>query len=103
MNSSANNPSGRSAGWIVAAMVAVIAVCAVSFMVSQRPREAIAVAEGDPLIGEAARATRTAPSAVPTPLRPMIRKPEAMARTAPGGAFNAADAASNAAAVEPAR
>jgi hypothetical protein len=68
MNRSAISPSGQSAGWIVAAIVAVIAICAVSFMLSQRPRLAIAVAEGDPLMEEAARVAPSATkAAIPAP------------------------------------
>lgn len=87
----------------MAAIVAVVAVCAVSFMISQRPQEAIAVAEGDPLTGEVLRGPQTAPPA-PAPLRP-IRRPAApaLAQATPGAALSAEDAASDASAVEPAR
>jgi hypothetical protein len=103
-----HEPPGRSAGWVVAAIVAVVAICAVSFMITQRPQEAVAVAEGDALTGEMQSsqtpAQPTAPAATPvnppdgadtgrTPPEPYIP---------PRTAMDANSAASNASAIEPA-
>jgi len=62
-----NAPPQRNTGWIVAAIVAVVAVCAVSFMVSQRPQEAIAVSEGDPKRGAPQRTAPTTQRGAPNP------------------------------------
>ena len=103
-----NEPPRRSTGWVVAAIVAVVAVCAVSFMISQRPQEAIAVAEGDPLTGAPARPAPTTPSSVAAPVR--INPPDGAdtgriapePSVAPRTAMDANAAGSNASAVEPA-
>ena len=72
-------PPRPTAGWGVAAIVAVVAVCAVSFMVSQKPQQAMAVAEGDPLTAVTPRAPRAAPI-------PAGRGPEAIRANPPDGA-----------------
>ncbi len=109
----------RSAGWVVVAIVAVIAICAVSFMVTQRPREALAVAEGDTLTGEMLRGPQPAPAQPPVRARAAIdsqaatragAKAAAAAEQAansadaiPAAALDANAAASNASAIESAR
>ncbi len=107
-----HEPPGRSAGWVVAAIVAVVAVCAVSFMITQRPQEALAVAEGDPLTGEMQRDSRPAHRATPGGAPEAIRvNPLDGADTGrippepyipPRTAMDANAAGSNASAVEPA-
>jgi hypothetical protein len=87
-----NDPPQRRAGWVVAAIVAVVAVCAVSFMISQRPQEAIAVAEGD-----AAQAVRVNP---PDGADTGRIAPEPY--VAPRTAMDANAAGRNASAIEPA-
>jgi hypothetical protein len=104
-----HDPSGRGAGWVVAAIVAVVAICAVSFMITQRPQEAIAVAEGDPLTGDrapqvrqpggAANTVRVAP---PDGADTGRLAPDPGPPPPPRAAWNANAAASNANAVEPA-
>ena len=106
------HPSRQSAGWVVAAIVAVVAVCAVSFMITQRPQEAMAVAAGDPLTGDMLRGpqkTPTTPGGAPEAIRvhPLAANaaPERNAAVpAPTlGALDATAVGSNASAVEPAR
>ncbi len=105
-------PPERSTGWVVAAIVAVVAVCAVTFMITQRPQEAMAVAEGDPLTGEVSPApqmARTTPGGAPEAIRIQPMDGADTGRLAvqpvippPSGAMNANGAAANASAVEPA-
>ena len=104
-------PPPRTAGWVVAAIVAVVAVCAVSFMVSQRPQEAIAVAEGDALTGAPPRAPRNAADTSGGASQARRLNPPDGADTgrvapepytAPRTAMDANAAGSNASALEPA-
>lgn len=107
-----DHPPERRAGWVVAAIIAVVAVCAVSFMVAQRPQEAIAVAEGGSLASAPAHRLPTAPTtpggaAEAIRVHPMDGSDTGriIAETpppAPRGAMDANAAGSNAAAVEPA-
>jgi hypothetical protein len=108
-----HDPPGRGAGWVAAAIVAVVAVCAVSFMITQRPQEAMAVAEGDPLTGEMQNGQTPAHPTTPGDAPEAISvKPLDGADTGrippepyipPRTAIDANAAASNASAVEPAR
>lgn len=106
-----SDPPQRTAGWVVAAIVAVVAVCAVSFMISQRRQEAIAVAEGDALTGAPPRAPRNGPNTsggAPEALR--VNPPDGAdtgriapePHVAPRTAMDASAAGSNASALEPA-
>ncbi len=103
-----NDPPPRTAGWVVAAIVAVVAVCAVSFMISQRPQEAIAVAEGDPLASAPPRPVPTAPNNAPAAIRVYPPDGSDTGRiapepyVAPRTAMDATAAGSNASAIEPA-
>jgi hypothetical protein len=103
-----HEPPGRNAGWVVAAIVAVVAICAVSFMITQRPQEAVAVAEGDPLTGEIQSNRQPAHPTAPAAVR--VSPPDG-ADTGrippepyipPHTAMDANAAASNASTVEPA-
>ena len=84
----------------------MVAVCAVSFMITQRPQEAVAVAEGDPLTGEMQRGQQPAHPTAPAAIR--INPPDGAdtGRTPPEPyippqtAMDANAAASNASAVE---
>ena len=110
MNRPPPHPSGQSAGWVIAAIVAVVAVCAISFMISQRPREAIAIAAGDTATSRTPLGSQTAPPVQSAPPTTTTRRPAGaapmspadLAGAEPGMAFNAGDAVSNAAAIEPA-
>ncbi len=103
-----HEPPGRSAGWVVAAIVAVVAVCAVSFMITQRPQEAVAVAEGEGLTGAARPAQRTTPGGAPEAIRVQPLDGADTGRIPPEPyipprtAMDANAAASNAFAIEPA-
>jgi hypothetical protein len=108
-----NDLAGKGAGWIVAAIVAAVAICAVSFMVTQRPRAAMAVAEGDPLTGEILRVPQTAagPATGPPAVHAQaarttdaaVADTAAVAQAAPSSAMDANTAGSNASTVETAR
>lgn len=106
-----SHPPGGIAGWVVAAMVAVVAVCAVSFMITQRPREALAVAGGDPMHEAPPRAALMAPTTPSDAAPARGANPPDGADTgriapepfvAPRTAMDANAAASNASALEPA-
>ncbi len=100
----------KESGWVVAAIVAVVAVCAVSFMISQRPRQAMAVAAGDTLGGEmrGPQAITASPDAVvaPAPVeRQAAAAPAHVRSSVPHqspypSAFDANAAAANASATE---
>lgn len=106
------DPPRQSAGWVVAAIVAVVAVCAVSFMITQRPQQAMAVAEGDPLTGEMLRGPQSPPT-TPGGAPETIRVHPLAANQAPKrdaalpalslGPLDATAVGSNASAVESAR
>ncbi len=101
---------GRGAGWVVAAIVAVVAVCAVSFMITQRPQDALAVAAGDPPLAAAPTAPTLARPNGPRMTPTMPAAPPAGAdtgRNAPpfptaSRALSADEVGSNASATEPA-
>lgn len=104
---------GRGAGWVVAAIVAVVAVCAVTFMVMQRPQGPVAVADRTAASADLRGAQQT-PPATPGGAPEAIRvqpldgadtgrlPPEPAALPPPRGAFDANSAAANASAIEPA-
>jgi hypothetical protein len=102
----------RNAGWVVAAIIAVVAVCAISFMIAQRPQEAIAVAQGEALTRTPLHRLPTAPTtpggaAEAIRVHPMDgsdtgRIAAETPAPAPRGAMDATAAGSNAAGLEPA-
>ena len=101
------DPPGRGAGWVVAAIVAVIAICAVSFMVTQRPQQAIAVAQGDAVTSKMqhgqppTRPTRPATESV-SPDGADTGRTAPEPSNPPRTAMDANAAGSNASALEPA-